>query len=227
MAHVDVSSLSVSPGLSTWSSRLIPPQPPQKTPLTMATLEIDCDLKGVGYNDHEQHHKHKDPRPFRVPHNYQQYQQTILSRSFTTFTDVSDKLLPICVRGEKIEGPQPQPDEEAHPQNGSQEPELDDNFQMMNERGETNISFYDFQRTWSIENYEPHGDDDDGEGDEDDDEEGKIVGDRRRRRLSASDGCDNKTSTGAGRYQHRRFFRTPSPKTKQVIRVNVVRVANS
>lgn len=194
----------------------------------MATLEIDCDLKGVGYNDHEQPHTHRDTRPFRVPHNYQQYQQTILSRSFTTFTDVSDKLLPICVRGEKIEGPQPQPDEEskdeAHPQNENQEPEIDDNFQMMNERGETNISFYDFQKTWSIENYEPE---DGGEGD-DDDEEG-IVGDRRRRRLSASDGCDNKVSTGAAatRYQHRRFFRTPSPKTKQVIRVNVVRVANS
>lgn len=173
---------------------------------------------------------HRDPRPFRVPHNYQQYQQTILSRSFTTFTDPSlvrssdkDKVPAICVRGEKIEGHQnqgnsnklSQDEEEALKQIKSPESESrinEDSFQMMNARGETNISFYDFQRTWSIEDYEV----------EDEEEAGEFGDTKKRpvRRLSLTG--DNKT----GRY-HRRMIRPPSPKTKQIIRVNVVRMANS
>lgn len=84
---------------------------------------------------------------------------------------------------------------------------------MMNARGETNISFYDFQRTWSIEDYDV----------DEEEEDGDEFGDTKKRpvrRLSLTG--DNKTS----RY-HRRIIRPPSPKTKQIIRVNVVRVANS
>lgn len=208
--------------------RLPPPLPLQKTPLTVTTLDIEigCD-DPKSHRDHHLHHP--PPRPFRVPHNYQQYQQTILSRSFTTFTeppaDKGEPFLAICVRGEKIEGQQQQPLEgknkntDALKQIGSPETtELrdEDHFQMMNARGETNISFYDFQRTWSIEDY-------DGEAEEE--EEGNA-GDQRRRRLSLT-GVDNKTLLLGSRYHHRRIMRPPSPTTKQIIRVNVVRVANS
>lgn len=210
----------------------------------MTTLDIDFNLKGA--HDQQQQQPpppvHKDPRPFRVPHNYKQYQRTILSRSFTTFTDLGgDKVPVICVRGERIEGSKKdgedgQEEEKTGKQDdlagnsGKEESRAEEDFHMMNSRGETNINFYDFQRTWSIEDF-----DDDGEEEVDDDEEaagegGRMSGDllRRRRRLSLTavsggGGCDNKPV----RYTRRRIIRPPSPKTKQIIRVNVVRVANS
>lgn len=141
------------------------------------------------------------------------------------------------MRGEKIEGRlQAQGvDDDDHGEaalkqgarssdpNSAERDPMDNNFQMMNARGETNISFYDFQRTWSIEDYEDN--DDDEEDVEDDSSPGDL---RRRRRLSLIP-ADNKNQQ---RYHHhqqyqRRIVRPPSPKTKQVIRVKVVRVANS
>lgn len=202
----------------------------------MTTLDLPELLKG-GAHDLPALRSQRDPKPFRVPHHYQQYQQTILSRSFTTFTEPHrDKVPAICVRGAKIEGQQGsssssngnddqnkqgRSEEDARQQTKSPESEsrIEDTFKMMNARGETNISFYDFQRTWSIEDYEVD------EEEEDSDECGK----RRpaQRRLSLTGGDNNKTNRYQQLHHHRRVIRPPSPKTKQIIRVNVVRVANS
>lgn len=202
----------------------------------MTTLDLPELLKG-GAHDLPALRSQRDPKPFRVPHHYQQYQQTILSRSFTTFTEPHrDKVPAICVRGAKIEGQQGSSSsssnedqnkqgrsEDARQQTKSPESEsrIEDTFKMMNARGETNISFYDFQRTWSIEDYEV---------DEEEEESDGGGGGKRRpaqRRLSLTGGDNNKTNRYQQHHHHRRVVRPPSPKTKQIIRVNVVRVANS
>lgn len=184
--------------------------PHPKTPLIVTTLDLPEDVKG----QHVPAQWLKD-RSFRVPHNYQQYQQTILSRSYPT--DPCDKAAriseSICVLGAKIES-QCKPQRSAvtdTPQNNNPVPRNSDpeNFQLMNALGETKISFYDFQRTWSIEDYECDNYDD-GE-----------ASPSRIRRMSLNDAAGNNRRNSLG------INRPPSPKTKQIIRVNVVKVANS
>ena len=184
--------------------------PPKTAALSVTTLDLDFPDDVKGRPQHALPSAPRDLRSFRVPHNYQQYQQTILSRSITSFTgDHGDQAgNPICVHGERIEGRRKESPSEQRGDEDEDSPQDEEENYQMNAMGETNISFYDFQRTWSIEDYECE-------------EQDSQAGGPRRVPPGVA---DNKVLPG--RLGGRRIMRPPSPKTKQIIRVNVVRVSS-
>lgn len=173
---------------------------------------------------------------FTIPHRYQRYQQTILSKTLLPYQRDggrdNDKITakrtalglaePIRVQGMKIHRQLTRTKSEGDGEADEKQQQLidgqaigtgneeledaaDNRYHLMDAMGETNINFYDFRRTWSIEEYSTTDDDDDNNKD-------------LRHRPPAFFHSSNRNNCS--------IRRTPSPKTKQIIRVNVIKMAN-